>query len=639
MSKKWIVKNNCLAISIDDKQIYYPIAQDVYSYIYNDSSLRSADCPNDCPALPESMPSLQFSKVGAPINVKIKFDLKTSRIELIITAIHLNEVHNVFFQDGKIVDQYIHGNTWVFLTGNISELEKLLQNAGIMNSGLISMKQYLSVIQIQRTNDINLINDEASEQLQNKTANIDTKLPKGLHATLYPYQITGYEWMRFMVQEGCGCILGDEMGLGKTLQVITLITARSEMGTTPSLIIAPVSLLENWKREFRKFAPAVNVYIHHGSNRTGRYKDLEIYDVVIISYNTAVSDQSLLRMIQWDIVALDEAQNIKNPDADRTHSAKNIKRNIGIAITGTPFENHMSDIWSIVDYVAPGFLGSLSDFNQYFSDDVTGGIRVEPIISPIMIRRRVTDVAQDLPERIVIPQVLSMSEEESFAYEEERQQALSGMNGKRATLALLQKLRMFCTHPYLLSMDSRTDEPTIASSKYKRLCELLEEIVSYDQKTILFTSYTDMFTILADDIPQRFNMPVWCINGATPVEERQKIVDVFSDFSSAALLVLNPRAAGTGLNITAANHVIHYNLEWNPALEDQASARAYRRGQTKTVFVYRLYYADTVEQIVNERIERKRDISDAAIVGTVGDEQNTKDIINALMLSPAGGSK
>lgn len=639
MSNKWIIKNDCLAIANDDDHIYYPLAQDIYSYLYNDLSLRSSDCPSDCPSLMESMPSLLFSKVGASINAKIKFDSETSRLELIITARHLNIVYNVFLHEGKVVDQYVHENTWFFLIGDITELEKLLQDAGVKNSGTISMKQYLYVIQTQRTKNINIINDEAGEQLQNRSVNADTKFPKALHATLYPYQITGYEWMRFMTQEGCGCILGDEMGLGKTLQVIALITARSEEGSPPSLIITPVSLLENWKREFIKFAPSVDVYIHHGSNRTGRYSDLIGHDVIIISYNTAGSDQSLLRMIHWDIVALDEAQNIKNPSADRTRSAKNIKRNIGIAITGTPFENHLSDIWSIVDYVAPGFLGSLSDFNQYFSDDVTGGVSVEPIISPIMIRRRVADVAQDLPERVVIPQILSLSEEESAFYEEVRQRIISEANGKKATLALLQKLRMFCTHPYLLSMSSRTDDPAKVSSKYRRLCELIEEIVSYNQKTILFTSYTDMFTILAGDIPLRFNIPVWCINGATPVEERQKTVDAFSNYSGAALLALNPRAAGTGLNITAANHVIHYNLEWNPALEDQASARAYRRGQTMTVFVHRLFYVDTVEQIVNDRIERKRDISNAAIVGTVGDEQNAKDIIDALMLSPVGGIK
>lgn len=640
MSKKWIVKNNCLAISIDDKQVYYPLAQDIYSYLYNDSSLLSDNCPDDCPALLESMPQLQFSRIGAPINTMIKFDSKKYRIELIITSKYLNDMYNVLLQDGKIIDQYVHGHTWFFLIGDIAELEDLLRIAGIYNSGTISMKQYLSIIQTQRTKGINIIYDEASAQLQNKAVSTDTNLPKGLQATLYPYQVKGYEWMRFMAREGCGCILGDEMGLGKTLQIIALILARSEEDVkSPSLIISPVSLLENWKREFIKFAPSIDVYIHHGSTRTGRYKDLLSHEVIIISYNTAVSDQSLLRMIQWDIVALDEAQNIKNPSADRTRSAKNIKRNIGIAITGTPFENHLSDIWSIVDYAYPGFLGSINDFNQYFSDDIMGGISIEPIISPIMIRRRIADVAQDLPERIIIPQILSMSEEEATFYEEERQRILSEANSKQITLALLQKLRMFCTHPYLLSMESGVSDPAIASSKYRRLCELMDEIVSYGQKTILFTSYTDMFTILARDIPQRFNIPVWCINGATPVEERQETVDMFSNFSGAALLALNPRAAGTGLNITAANHVIHYNLEWNPALEDQASARAYRRGQTNTVFIYRLFYADTVEQIVNERIERKRDISYVAIVGTAGDEQNAKDIIDAIMLSPVGGAR
>jgi SNF2 family DNA or RNA helicase len=341
-------------------------------------------------------------------------------------------------------------------------------------------------------------------------------------------------------------------------------------------------------------------------------------------------------MIKWDMVAVDEAQNIKNPHAERTKSVKRIPCHAAIAITGTPFENHMTDIWSLMDFVASGFMGTLAEFNRDYPDSIESADRIEPILSAFMIRRRVSEVAQDLPERVDIPQVITMSEIESLKYEEERKQILENIGDQTASLALLQKLRMYCTHPFLLENRAYSD-PLQFSTKYERLCSILEEVISLNEKVIMFTSYNEMFNILLTDIPDRFSIPVFMINGSTPVEERQPTIDRFSEHGNSALLVLNPRAAGTGLNISAANHVIHYNLEWNPALEDQASARAYRRGQEKVVFVHRLYYADTVEQVINERIEYKRLLSEKAVVGSTGSHEGMDDILAALKMSPLGG--
>jgi Superfamily II DNA/RNA helicases, SNF2 family len=339
-------------------------------------------------------------------------------------------------------------------------------------------------------------------------------------------------------------------------------------------------------------------------------------------------------MISWELVVLDEAQNIKNAYSDRTRFAKKLQRERSIAVTGTPFENHLSDIWSIVDFISPGLLGSVTDYNREYTDDVDGADKIEPILSALMIRRLVEDVATDLPEKIIIPQPLSMSDEEAGIYEAYRDEiSSSGVNGNAIGLAALQKLRMFCTHPGVCDINI-TNSPYTDSVKYQRMCEILEEIIDRKEKVILFTSYQKMFGIIERDIPDRFNIPVSRINGSTPVDERQAIIDSFNEYKGSSLLVLNPRAAGVGLNITAANHVIHYNLEWNPALEDQASARAYRRGQEKTVFIYRLFYENTVEEIVNERLERKRDISKGAVIGTDGEKENAEDIIAALKLSP-----
>jgi SNF2 family DNA or RNA helicase len=251
-----------------------------------------------------------------------------------------------------------------------------------------------------------------------------------------------------------------------------------------------------------------------------------------------------------------------------------------------------------------------------------------------MIRRLVADVAKDLPEKVVSTQPLEMSDYEAQKYTEYVEQLQQEYDADTINIGAIQQLRVFCTHPFASTEIDLYQDPAQFSVKYQRLCEIVGEIIAAKEKVIVFCSFKKMFTIFGDDIPQRFNIPIWSINGDTPIDNRQKIVDVFNEFDGPAMLVLNPKAAGAGLNITGANHVIHYNLEWNPALEDQASARAYRRGQQKTVFVYRLYYIDTVEQVVNERIERKRDISDVAIVGNDGVSQDRADIIRAMQLIP-----
>ena len=281
----------------------------------------------------------------------------------------------------------------------------------------------------------------------------------------------------------------------------------------------------------------------------------------------------------------------------------------------------------------PGILGTIETFNHNVSDDLLGAQKIEPILSPIMIRRLVKDVANDLPEKVVISQPIIMSDREVSEYEQFRNDVMGDTkSGKAITISLLQKLRMYCAH-YSLFNEEICSDPTVDSNKYQRLCEIVDEIVSRNEKVIVFTSYKRMFNLFENDIPKRFGISVKTINGDTPVGERQNIVDEFNNKRNSAMLVLNPIAAGTGLNITGANHVIHYNLEWNPALEDQSSARAYRRGQEKTVFIYRLYYKGTVEEVVNERIERKRLMASSAIVGTDG-ENEKNDIIRAIEMAP-----
>lgn len=579
---------------------------------------------------------MRFSKLGGTVVIVIDFSSVENTLLLSLEARRGTHRYDLSLIDGKVPDSVIINDVWYNLFVNYQEVQKLLDSTSVNKLGEITLGQYIKIKKCAETSPCIELEDNATiALLEHPKKEIDYLPPAMLHANLYQYQRQGYQWMRFIVDSQCGCILGDEMGLGKTLQVIALITEQKQRDKGQSLVIAPVSLLENWKREIAKFTQGISVCVHHGSARTGMYTDLLDYDVVVISYNTATSDQALLRMIKWNLLVVDEAQNIKNPSAIRTKSIKRIPCHTAIAVTGTPFENHMTDLWSLMDFVAPGCFGNLSDFVSEFSDDVDGARKLEPYLTPIMLRRRVSDVAQDLPPRIDVPQILEMTQPEADAYEEQRENIIATFDGHNATLPMLQKLRMYCTHPSLVDGVEYSD-PSQCSRKYERLCEILEEVISIGEKTILFTSYNKMFEILDSDIPSRFGIPVMSINGSTPTESRQQMIDSFSAVNGAALLVLNPRAAGAGLNITAASRVIHYNLEWNPSLEDQASARAYRRGQDKTVFVYRLFYKGTVEEIINDRIEKKRSMFDAAVVGTDGAVDNSEEIIRALMITPGG---
>lgn len=625
----WMIKNGILTCFKDSEEIVFD-ANIIYPAMIEGNSLTHFD-PKE---LSCQLPELRFSRVSSTVFGYFRFDNSHIKFELRVTR----RGQTITLPDNRTVpNHFISGNTWFYLSNITPELNFLLNDWGPDSDGILSLGRYLHLLKALNEKGLIEYVDDAGPALTNRHFS-DEPVAAPLTADLYPYQKDGYRWMKYITNEHFGCILGDEMGLGKTLQIIALLADKCTQPDHHFLVVAPVTLLENWKREFSKFAPTVRTLIHHGSSRTGRYKDLLIPDVVIISYGTAVSDVAMLNMIRWDVVVLDEAQNIKSPSAARTKAVKRLNREIGIAVTGTPFENHMTDLWSLLDFISPGFMGTEAEFNALFDDDNRSAINIEPILSPLMIRRRVSEVAGDLPERVDIPVILQMDEYESLMYENQRKKIIEELGNKRATLVALQKLRMYCTHPSLIDESASFSDPARTSSKYSRLCEILSEVISQGEKAILFTSYTKMFEILRSDIPGRLGIPVLEINGETPVQERQPIVDQFSSYNGPALLVLNPRAAGTGLNITAANYVIHYNLEWNPALEDQASARAYRRGQEKTVFVYRLYYADTVEQIVNERIETKRDISELAVVGTKGTHENRDDILAALMMSPQGGS-
>jgi SNF2 family DNA or RNA helicase len=631
MEGNWIIDNGHLALNTNDGVIS-PTAEEIYNFERN--GVPGSVCGYDCDLPSHSLTGLRFSRIGIPVTAIIEL-LPSGQIHFSVFTEKKGVIIPIDIVNGKLVDHCIFENVWYYVSANAAELQETIDSAKIKSCGNLSFNQYLKLVEQTALKKLNFIQNNVDVELLKNPIDTNDQPPVGLQATLYPYQRTGFLWIKYMLSESGGCILGDEMGLGKTMQVICVMLSHQSQAVMPTLVVAPISLLANWEREISKFAPSLKVKIHHGALRISNYKEFHSYDVIVTSYTTVVSDIHMLKMVEWDLVVLDEAQNIKNPYSQRTKACKALYRKTSIAVSGTPFENHVSDIWSLTDFALPKLLGTLQDYNEAISDDVEGGERIEPILTPLMIRRLVKDVAQDLPDKIVSSQPIQMSEQECTQYKAYLDSIMEDFDESSVNLGMLQKLRIYCTHPFTTMEGTFFGDPTEVSIKYQRLCEIVGEIVDLKEKVIVFTSYKKMFDVFKRDIPARFGIKLWCINGETPVDERQSIVDKFNQLPDSAMLVLNPRAAGTGLNITGANHVIHYNLEWNPSLEDQASARAYRRGQAKTVFVYRLYYKDTVEEIVNERIERKRDIASIAIVGNDGISQDRKDIIAALKLIPS----
>lgn len=578
---------------------------------------------------------ISFSRYPADLSLVLTADADSGKPKLSVKARAQHGESFPISSEALARGHVVHAGTWYPLApGAAEEIHSKVSEVGcspdtwlpITLRGLLYLKKAAS----EGDQVIDELGDSALKSfcLENESS----RSPENIRAELYPYQRDGWQWLRFIIREEVGGLLADEMGLGKTLQVISAL--RDPGGTANyggALVIAPGSLLENWIREIDKFCPDFRTYKHQGAMRTGSPSDLKNYDVVITSYDTVVRDLSLLKMLEWNVVILDEAQNIRNPEALRTKSVKEINRRVGLAVTGTPIENRLRDLWSIMDFAVPGYLGDLTYFESRFVDDVDAASSLEPLISPLMLRRRVADVATDLPKRIDIPEILDMSDSEAYAYEELRREVFEE-HGTAAALVSLGKLRQFCSHPNIIENSGINTESGF--SKFDRLKEILEEILSRNEKALIFTSYIKMADLIAKMAIQIFQVFAATLDGRLPIDERQHLIDRFSTHDGPAVLILNPRAGGSGLNITSANHVIHYNLEWNPALEDQASARAYRRGQDRPVTVRRLIYAGTVEEVINERLQRKREIAEAAIIGTGGHKEDYEDILMALKRSP-----
>lgn len=463
----------------------------------------------------------------------------------------------------------------------------------------------------------------------------------GLTATLFPYQARGIQWMWETINYTGGLILADEMGLGKTIQIIALLLMEPPKIDAPALIVCPTSLIANWIREFERFAPTITVMVHRGPDRAGVYRELQKTNVVITTYDTMVNDISLFSSFKWFWVICDEAQAIKNPDSNRRRAIITIPRNRSISMTGTPVENSLLDLWSLVDFAIPGLLGSRDEFEVAYPDSVESAQMVGRLTDPVILRRRVADVAGDLPERIDIAVPLELGEQLVDHYLKVRERTLAKYPVAGALVATLQ-LQLVCAHPWLRRGDEsdfdgedasivRTKVYPLMTPKMERTVTLLREAFMNGRKVIVFALFNRIGDLLKEAF-SGFSDAYWgAINGSTPQNERQTIIDVFSEHDGPGCLVLNPKAAGSGLNITSATIVIHFTPLWNPALEAQASARAHRRGQTQPVTVYHLFYKDTVEEVMIDRSMWKSELANEIVPVS---SRDATDLKRALEIIP-----
>jgi SNF2 family DNA or RNA helicase len=628
--KSWVLNGDVLEVE-DGKDRISVSAEQVYESVLEGVS----PWPDLAAGKSGDAKEISFSRYPVELALVMSADEASGQPFLSIRARTQQGVSFLVSNEALARGHVVHEGTWYpEALGSADEVLSLMSEVGYTAANGMP-KTLRGVLHLKKvaSKDGPVVDELGSDALKYLLSEHGgTGKPENIQAQLYPYQRDGWLWLGFIMREQLGGLLADEMGLGKTLQVISALRdPGGEVAAGGALVIAPGSLLENWIREVAKFCPDFRAYKHQGAMRTGSPSDLKGFDLVVTSYDTVIRDLSLLKMIEWNVVILDEAQNIRNPNALRTKSVKEISRRVGLAVTGTPVENRLRDLWSIMDFAVPGYLGDLNNFESSYVDDVDAASALEPLISPLMLRRRVADVATDLPQRIDIPEFLEMSEAEASAYEGVRREVFEEY-GKAATLVSLGRLRQFCTHPDIIAAPSRA--PNVGFSKFDRLMELLDEIFSRREKALVFTSYTKMADLISEMAVRTFGVMAATLDGRLAIDERQQLIDRFSMHDGPAVLILNPRAGGSGLNITSANHVIHYNPEWNPALEDQASARAYRRGQELPVTVRRLIYAGTVEEAMDERLHRKRNVAEAAIIGTGGQDEDYADILEALQRSP-----
>ncbi len=476
--------------------------------------------------------------------------------------------------------------------------------------------------------------DELLQQLSGGVPLTELPQPEGLQGQLRPYQKRGYSWLAFLRRWGLGACLADDMGLGKTIQAIALMLRDQEKEDSadgPTLVVCPTSVLGNWGREINRFAPALEVLTHHGGDRASGeafFEQAQRHDVILTTYALARRDEEMLRELNWRGIILDEAQNIKNPGAKQTQAIRRLRSDYRIGLTGTPVENRLSELWSIMQFLNPGYLGSQKSFREQFArpieqyQDQKAAARLRKLAQPFILRRVKTDptIIQDLPEKLENKIYCTLTSEQATLYQAVVEDVMlqveeaEGIQRKGLVLSMLTQLKQICNHPahYLKDGSALLHR----SGKLSRLGEMLEEVLSVDERALIFTQYAEMGTLLQQYLQERFGVEVLFLYGGTPARRRDRMIARFQEeegLPGPPIFILSLRAGGLGLNLTRANHVFHFDRWWNPAVEDQATDRAFRIGQTRDVWAHKFICVGTLEERIDELIESKKALAESVI--------------------------
>lgn len=477
--------------------------------------------------------------------------------------------------------------------------------------------------------DMNRQWKQMMKQLQDVKSIPEETVPANFLGELRPYQVLGMSWLLFLRKFGFGAVLADDMGLGKTIQLISYLLSVKQNETEPALIICPTSVLGNWQKELEKFAPELKVYLHYGSNRLKGEAFTEKAgqsDVVLTSYGLTHLDLPEFESLTWGSISIDEAQNIKNAQTKQSRAVRKLKGKHHIALTGTPMENRLTELWSIFDFTNHGYLGSLGGFQKRFvlpieKDDEKGKIHeLQTLIRPFLLRRtkKDEDVALNLPDKQEQKEYCPLTAEQASLYEQLVQdtfaqiETLSGFERKGLILQLLSRLKQLCNHPALYLKEEKPTHVLDRSLKLEKLTELVEAVLEREESCLIFTQYIEMGEIIRNVLKKKYGIDVPFLNGSVAKAKRDDMIARFQNREFPVFL-LSLKAGGTGLNLTAANHVIHYDRWWNPAVENQATDRAYRIGQKRFVHVHKFISTGTLEEKIDAMLEKKQSLNDQII--------------------------
>lgn len=600
---------------------------------------------------------LRGIKINSQIGVSINLTNELLNVDLTSQKLSLEDIQNALkaYQEKKRYFVLQNGMLQKTEQPTIEQLAQTMHDLNIKFTDFIHGKLQIPAYrafyfakQMKSMDALHFSINDAFNRLINDLSNNQTQrdaIPQSLQNTLRPYQKAGFNWLSTIVNYDFGSLLADEMGLGKTLQIITLFLARKEQkkSNLPSLVIAPASVIYNWQAEIKKFAPELSVGVLGGTKKE-RHNILlhqHDYDVFITSYQSLNHDLEAYHNLDFDLQILDEAQNIKNHQSITAQSVKVIKSQHRLALTGTPIENKLSELWSIFDYLMPGFLGSYVDFRKKFEvpivkkEDKDLEAILSETVAPFILRRLKKDVLKDLPAKDEEVVYVKMSKQQTDLYQLQMQKIIAQLNGQDDNdfkksrfqiLAQITKLREICCEPHLLYNNYHGK-----SNKLSSTVDLIKNNIENGHKILLFSQFTSMLDILHERLA-KLKIPIFTLTGATPKEKRQEDIQQFNSLKTPSVFLISLKAGGTGINLTSADVVIHYDPWWNIAAENQATDRAHRIGQKNSVKIYKIVTRDTIEERIIKLQQKKAELAQV-ILGNKNMSNTTmsrKDLLRLL---------